>query len=59
MIDQEIIKAIKIACQEAGQDDSFANKLIKWAEAVSTKSLSPMQSNEHLNVVIKSIVVGK
>jgi len=59
MIDSEIIKAIKIACEEAGQDESFAKKIIKWAEAASTKSIGPMEINDHLNVAIQSINLDK
>lgn len=59
MIDSEIKNAIKIACAQDGQDDDFANKLIKWVEALSTKSMSATQNSDHLNVVIKSISLGK
>jgi hypothetical protein len=59
MIDSEIKNAIIIACREDGQDDDFANKLIKWVEALSTKTINVSQNSDHLNVVIKSISLGK
>jgi hypothetical protein len=59
MIDSEIKNAIKIACSQDGQDDDFANKLIKWVEALSAKSMNAAQNSDHLNVVIKSISLGK
>jgi hypothetical protein len=59
MIDSEIKNAIRIACGQDGQDDDFANKLIKWVEALSSKSMNASQNSDHLNVVIKSINLGK
>lgn len=58
-MDAEIKNAIKIACSEDGQSDDFANKLIKWVEALSAKSMTAAQNSDHLNIVIKSINLGK
>ena len=58
-LDDEVIKAIRLATAEGQQPDSVANQLIAWLTEMSVKELSTSEHTQRLALIRDAIeIVG-